>query len=231
MYTDTLVTANGCDSIITLQLVITPAIVTTINHSICAGQSFEGHTVNGVYTDTLTAGNGCDSIVTLHLAVLAGPSPDLGADRSLCAGDSLLLDPGAFTTYTWQDGSTQNRVTVKNPGLYSVAVTGQCGSGRDEIIITEGICDIYFPKAFTPNNDGLNDWFKILGPLNMTEYHLTIYNRWGQKVFETFDYSKGWNGSFNGQLQPMQTFVWYCEFRKQGHTGRVTMTGPVTLVR
>ncbi len=41
-----------------------------------------------------------------------------------------------------------------------------------------------------------------------------VFNRWGQKVFETFDYAKGWNGSFTGQLQPTATFVWFCELKK-----------------
>ena len=231
IYTDTLITANGCDSIITLHLTITPPLFTSIVQSICAGQSFNGHTVAGTYTDTLVAHNGCDSIITLQLTLLPEPLPYLGVDTSLCAGDSLFLFPGKFTTYTWQDGSAQDHLTIKKPGLYSVAVTDNCGSATDEIIIKDGICDIYFPKAFSPNNDGINDLFKILRPNNLTEYHLSVYNRRGQKVFETSDYSKGWNGSFNGQLQSLQTFVWYCEFKKQGNANRTMMKGIVTLIR
>ncbi|MEP7374766.1 MAG: SBBP repeat-containing protein [Chitinophagaceae bacterium] len=231
VYTDTLKTLNGCDSIITLQLTITPPLFTSITRTICEGQSFGGHTSNGIYTDTLVTANGCDSIVTLYLAVLPPPSPYLGADTLLCPGDSLLLYPGKFTTYTWQDGSATDHITIKKPGLYSVRVTDNCGSGADQVIINEGICGIYFPKAFTPNNDGINDLFKILRPANLTEYHLSVYNRWGQKVFETFDYSKGWNGSFNGQLQTVQTFVWFCEFKKQGNENKTKTKGMVTLVR
>ena len=227
----TLTNAAGCDSIITLHLTIIPPLFTTIAQSICAGQSFNGHSVNGIYIDTLMADNGCDSIITLQLTVLPDPSPYLGIDTLLCAGDSLLLYPGKFTTYTWQDGSAHDHITVKKPGLYSVAVTDNCGSATDEIIIKEGICDIYFPTAFTPNNDGLNDLFKILRPNNLTEYHLSVYNRWGQKVFETFDYSKGWNGVYNGQLQSSQTFVWHCEFKRPVDAKRTMKKGIVTLIR
>ena len=231
VYIQTLTNAAGCDSIITLHITITPPLFTTIAESICVGQSFNGHTAKGIYIDTLVAVNGCDSIITLQLTVLTKPSPYLGVDTSLCAGDSLLLYPGRFTTYTWQDGSAQDHITVKKPGLYSVTVADNCGSATDEIKIKEGICDINFPNAFTPNNDGLNDLFKILKPNNLTEYHLSVYNRWGQKVFETFDFSKGWNGSFNGQMQSSQTFVWYCEFKRQGNTNRTKKKGIVTLIR
>ncbi len=231
-YKDTMIATNGCDSIVTLYLTITLPYMITVSRSICTGQSYNGYSTAGIYNDTLVSGNGCDSIITLQLTVLPETSPYLGVDTSLCTGDSLLLYPGKFTTYTWQDGSAQDHITIKKPGLYSVAVTDNCGSATDEIIIkTEEICDIYFPNAFTPNNDGINDLFKIAKPANLTEYHLSVYNRWGQKVFETFDYSKGWNGSFNGQVQSLQTFVWYCEFKKQGHANRTMKKGMVTLIR
>ena len=230
-YTDTLVAANGCDSIVTLQLAIKPKSFSAINETICQGQNYSGYTAGGTYVDTLIAANGCDSIRTLQLTVLPKPAPDLGADKNLCSGDSVLLYPGQFTNYSWQDGSTQSHITVKQAGLYSVMVTDNCGSASDEIMITESNCDIYFPTAFTPNNDGNNDWFKILGTYNLNDYRLVIYDRWGQKVFETVDFAKGWNGSINGQMLSSGTFVWYCEFIKPGNASKTKMKGTVTLIR
>ena len=119
-----------------------------------------GYIVDGTYVDTLIAANGCDSIRTLHLTVSPRLAPDLGIDKNLCSGDSVLLYPGQFTNYSWQDGSTQSHITVKQSGLYSVTVMDNCGSARDEIMVTEANCDIYFPSAFTPNNDGKNDMLK-----------------------------------------------------------------------
>lgn len=97
-------------------------------------------------------------------------------------------------------------------------------------MIREGPCDIYFPTVFTPNNDGKNDQFKILGANTLTAYYLLVYNRWGRKVFETFDHSKGWDGSFNGQLQSLETFIWYCELKRQGETNTIKKKGIVTLI-
>jgi len=231
VYTDTLIAANGCDSIVTLQLTMLPSLYSSIARSICQGQNYEGYSSSGTYVDTLVTANGCDSIRTLQLTVLSEPVPDLGADKNLCLGDSLVLNPGPFNSYLWQDGSTQNNLTVKQPGLYSVSVTNNCGTGGDEVLVNDGICDIRFPSAFTPNNDGKNDLFKVLGASNLTEYHLAVYNRWGQKVFETNDYSKGWAGKVKGQLQNTGVFVWHCELKKAGSSNKISMRGTVLLIK
>jgi gliding motility-associated-like protein len=162
---------------------------------------------------------------------LTKPAPNLGLDRGLCLGDSLTLSPGEFDSYLWWDGSTRSNVTIRDQGLYSVEVTNSCGSARDEVIITEKTCDIYFPSAFTPNNDGKNDLFRILGGNNLTDFRLVVYDRWGQKVFESFDSAKGWNGSFGGRQQSSGTFVWYCEFKEPNKSGKTKLKGTVTLVR
>ena len=230
-YIDTLVATNGCDSIRTLQLTVLSKSFSTIAETICDGQTYDGHGSSGTYIDTLVATNGCDSITTLQLTVLPKPAPYLGADTALCTGKSIQLYPGQFTTYTWQDGSAQDHFTVTQPGLYSVIVSNSCGSGSDEIIIKEDICDNYFPSAFTPNNDGKNDLFKILGAQNLKDYHLAVYNRYGQKVFETNDYTKGWTGIVNGQVQNTGVFVWYCNFKKSSSQENIVMKGTVVLIR
>lgn len=92
-------------------------------------------------------------------------------------------------------------------------------------------CDtIFFPTAFTPNNDGKNDLFKGSYNYGLKAYRLMIYNRWGQLVYATRDQKKGWNGSFNGKLQPTQVYIWIADYTT--NTGHVkTQKGTVTLIR
>ena len=231
VFKDTLIAVNGCDSIVTLRLVIKPQSSSVINETICHGQNYQGHTTSGTYVDTLIAANGCDSMMIVQLNVVSKPAPDLGVDRNLCAGDSLILNPGQFNDYLWQDGSIQNSLIVNRSGLYSVVVTNNCGSAGDEVLIKDGNCKIHFPSGFTPNNDGQNDYFRILGANNLKDYHLVIYNRWGQRVFESFDFTKGWNGNFKGQSQSSATFVWVCEFKESGRESKTKLKGTVTLIR
>ncbi|HEX5654952.1 MAG TPA: SBBP repeat-containing protein [Chitinophagaceae bacterium] len=216
VYTQRLVDSRGCDSMVSLDLTILPSASSTISKTICAGQSYNGHSAAGEYADTLVAANGCDSISILQLTVLARPSPYLGVDTFFCSGDSLELFPGRFDSYTWQDGSSNNSFVVRQPGLYSVVVTNQCDRGEDAILIQEQTCDLYFPSAFTPNNDGRNDQFKILNGYHLKDFQLEIFNRWGQKVFHTNDAGRGWNGLFRGMQAETGVYVWHCRFEKAG---------------
>ena len=89
---------------------------------------------------------------------------------------------------------------------------------------------VQFPNAFTPNNDGLNDVFrpKVYGKL--AKYHLLIYNRNGEKVFETYEYSKGWDGRVYGKEQQTSVFVWALTYQLEGKA-QESKRGSVTLIR
>lgn len=231
-FIDSFKTAAGCDSLRIIYLTVLPQVLTVLSKEICSGQAFEGYTVAGVYMDTLTSFMGCDSIRQLNLTVQARPLPELGANAAICKGDSLVVSPGRFDSYLWQDGSTGSTLTITKAGLYKVEVTNRCGTGMDDILITEQPCNIYFPSAFTPNSDGRNDAFKILsGPALFSAYRLTVFNRWGQKVFETTSPSVGWDGQYGGRPAEQGAYVWHCTFRKAGNTNTVTMKGTVTVIR
>jgi gliding motility-associated-like protein len=147
----------------------------------------------------------------------------------ICPGDKIVLDPGVFDEYQWQDGSVQATFSASEPGIYVVTVFNQCGSARDEVRLTEGACTPYFPGAFTPNGDLLNDEFKILNAGAVQQFRLVVYNRFGQRVFETTNPSKGWNGMSNGIPCDAGTFVWVCHFSISGETQ--FRKGTVTLLR
>lgn len=126
IYTQTLQNATGCDSIITLHLVITRAS-TQSDVTICEGeQYFAGgafRTTTGTYADTLLTALGCDSLLVTNLTVLPSLKPMLGSDRDLCTGEVLRLYPGNFARYLWNNGSTDSSINVNTPGLYTVRVT------------------------------------------------------------------------------------------------------------
>ncbi|MDZ4844277.1 MAG: SprB repeat-containing protein, partial [Chitinophagales bacterium] len=104
IYFDTLVAANGCDSVITTNLSVLPALFTPVNEEICDGESFfaggAAQTISGSYSDTLTSSTGCDSIVLTNLTVL--PHAAFTQNFSICDGDSFLAGgalqsaPGAY---------------------------------------------------------------------------------------------------------------------------------------
>ena len=147
---------------------------------------------------------------------------NLGTDTTLCEGDELVLTADLpFCTYRWQDGSTEPRYVVRQPGSYSVTATSLCYSHNDDIDIDYEPCaqKLWMPNAFTPNGDGLND--RLLPvfshPDEIEDFEMMVYDRWGSLVFLTKDMHTGWDG---GDL-PRGMYVWvirYKSAREEEHT-------------
>lgn len=140
VYVDVFKAVNGCDSTRTLFLTVKPRSFTTINDTICEGESYHAaggmQTTTGTYYDTLTNYLGCDSIITTNLTVIPLPEPDLGDDRGICIGDTVILDPGNFATYIWQDSSTNSIFLTNTTGHYWVKVSNIYGcTASDEMNI------------------------------------------------------------------------------------------------
>jgi gliding motility-associated-like protein len=88
---------------------------------------------------------------------------------------------------------------------------------------------IYVPNIFSPNNDGSNDVLYVHGQ-GITELQLTIYDRWGELVFETTDMAQGWDGWYKGKVMDNAVFVYY--LKATFYTGeQVTKKGNITLLK
>jgi len=227
-YIDTLTAANGCDSIRTLNLTVKPRAYSTLNASICKGDNYLGYTETGKYIDTLVAFNGCDSIRTLNLIVNRA-SPNLGLDRALCLGDSVLLNPGTFNSYIWQDGSTLPVYKVKTDGTYWVKVTDENGCTASDTITFRNVnCSLAnMPNAFTPNGDGTNDTWNIYALQGYPGCKVSIYTRYGQLVFSSINYPIPWDGKYNGKALPAGTYYYIIDL----NDGKPPVSGYVAIVR
>jgi gliding motility-associated-like protein len=162
----------------------------------------------GLYWVKVTA-NACSRADSIQVLYKYGPQFKFGADTMLCNGQSFVLDPGLSSgNFLWQDGSTDRVFEVQQPGLYKLTVINECGSKSDEIQVTKGNCVLSMPDAFTPNNDGLNDIFRVKYPQFIKTFRMRIFNRWGQIIYETTDPLRGWDGRFQGALLPTANFIW-----------------------
>jgi gliding motility-associated-like protein len=186
--------------------------------------------VPGTYNDTFHRPGLCDSIRTLKLSYAVFKQPSLGQDRSLCHGDSIQLSPGDYLSYLWQDGSVSKIYTVKSGGLYSVTVSGNCASASAQVRVNEVSCYIYFPNSFTPNRDGLNENFRVLTTYIFSGFNLAVYNRYGEKVFESTDPAKGWDGKYKGLDVEAGTYLWICNY-KRGASPVQVLKGNVMVLR
>lgn len=175
---------------------------------------------------------GCSDADTIRVAVNTAPVVDLIDDTTFCYGNRYELYAGIYSgaQYLWNNGSTKDRIYVTEPGSYSVSVANNCGTDRDEVYIDFESCNIWFPSAFSPNGDGLNDIAKALGNIDdITKFKLSIFNRWGERVFYTEDVNEGWDGRFNNVPQSMDTFVFMIQYNFEGKDK--LMKGSITLIR
>ena len=93
-----------------------------------------------------------------------------------------------------------------------------------------------FPNAFTPNSDGRNDYFHCLNAQDVAEMHWQVYNRWGEKIFESTDANHYWFGTYQnnpsqGESLPIGVYVWVAEYRMQGDTDFKLKSGNVTIIK
>ena len=205
------------------------------------------YTTPGIYTVKLIAsGSGsCNVSDTAILTIEAFETPVAGFSQT----DNIINEPVKFTNlsqkdqnsrYSWDfgDGSTSSEKDpihiYSQPGTYTVCLTTTDTLTNCEnvscktVMISElGLVDI--PNAFSPNGDGLNDILFVDGT-GVSEVRLRIYNRWGQLIFESISMNIGWDGTFKGEPQDMDTYIYYLDATLT--TGEmVAKKGNITLVR
>jgi gliding motility-associated-like protein len=125
---------------------------------------------------------------------------------------SILTGIPPFT-FDWDTGPTDSTLTNLNAGTYTVIVTDNTGCRSAysySIVDIQTNCDyhIYLPNVFSPNGDGENDVLYVRGK-GVQTLSLRIYNRWGNKVFETEELEFGWDGTYRGEEQESAVFVYY----------------------
>lgn len=183
--------------------------------------------------------NGCTLSDTVHIN-LFNLYADIGSDTSICAGDPIALtyevDPPPNTSILWSTGSTDKKIRVNVPGTYEVVLSHpQCGTFTDRVTVAEYYCDceVAVPTAFSPNNDGKNDFFGVIRsedcPVN--GYILRIFNRWGQLVFESYEVDKQWDGNFEGAPAAQDVYFYSIQLNKGSGEHRFKKKGDLMLLR
>jgi gliding motility-associated-like protein len=213
----------------------------------------------GVYGLTVTDGNGCSTTGTdsIQDPVIPIVNPFVGQapiiDTTINWSDVINIDAGNDqtangVTYIWTDVTTLGNVnfanstgasTTVNPeptmsGTYTLLVTATSGDGCTDagsVSITIEVNDfIGMPTAFTPNGDGINDFFR---PANLDEQFILefkVYNRWGQIIFDDTSTTAQWDGTFNGVEQPTESYIYVFRYKSPGQEERV-LRGAFNLLR
>ena len=178
----------------------------------------------GVYAVQAVFGPGCSATAQVRVRTVAGLAPfTLGADTTLCEGDALVLRApsprAAGDTYRWSDGSTGPLLQVTAAGTYTLRITG-CGTQSASRRVAVDAC-VRIGNVITPNQDGRNDRLEAQN-LPPGAWGLTVFNRWGRRVYHTAAYGNGWGDTAAAGL--------YYYLLQQPRTGK-TYKGWVEVIR
>ncbi|MBI1341874.1 MAG: T9SS type B sorting domain-containing protein [Terrimonas sp.] len=177
---------------------------------------------SGSYYALLTNNDGCTARTAEKNILIETPVPGISYPvqntvvnypRQLAArnfGITTLWDPIAFL----DDPAIVNPVYNGSTDiLYTIQITTDAGclTVDTQLVRSFKKVNIYVPTAFTPNNDGLNDYLKPIAAGIKALKYFRVYNRWGQLVFDLQSDPKGWDGKINGRPQASQVLVWVTE--------------------
>ncbi|OFX20539.1 MAG: hypothetical protein A2033_01095 [Bacteroidetes bacterium GWA2_31_9] len=188
---------------------------------------------NGSYWVEITDDKGCKNIDTLNVKFLNSPFIILNKDTSKCYDDIIIIgSDNQSYDYLWSTGSIESQIAVKNEGLYEVSITNECNVISDSIYVHLLDCNSYLdvPSAFSPNGDGNNDILYAVGK-NVEDINFTIFNRWGEKVFESFSLESGWNGEYKGKKLESDVFMYYISATSVTEGNKIERKGSVTIVK
>jgi gliding motility-associated-like protein len=233
--TYTLPNSMGCDSLITLNLDL--GFTDTIYENITACNSYvwsNGTTyVNSVNNElqVLTNQSGCDSIRILNLNIIE-------IDTSISVLNNKIISNTVGLSYQWIScdhdfeaiyGENSQYFETNTNGDFAVIVSNQTCSDTSECVNINVVGEIGVPDVFSPNNDNLNDVITVDG-IGIESMTFKIYNRYGQKVFESNNQSVGWDGSYKDKPEPEGVYIWILEYKLI--TGEyTTLKGNLTLLR
>ncbi|TND08309.1 MAG: Kelch repeat type 2-containing protein [Bacteroidetes bacterium] len=215
-----------------------------VNFVLDAGQAGSGYTWStgevtqlisvsdtGLYWVQISTGI-CSDADSIHIAAVLPPA--LNGSGSFCEQPVITLQAGNQNgvSYLWSTGDTTSSISISQPGLYTVIVSSGNCIFSDSISVSEAAGGgPWFPNAFTPNGNNLNEVFRPEGEA-ISDYHLSIFNRWGELIFETGDFAQGWNGFYKGRLVQEDVYVWIADYKTACEgTGISRRIGHVSVIR
>ncbi|MFN8713122.1 MAG: gliding motility-associated C-terminal domain-containing protein [Bacteroidota bacterium] len=195
----------------------------------------------GIHTYLLVAANGiCTHTDTVVVNSIAPPLANAGPDISIASGGSAVIGGSpagpSGATFLWTPSADLTSASVPNPTAdpvtsttYVLLVTDTNGcfaSDTMELIVLPAIS---FPNGFTPNGDGVNDFWQIDNITPFENCEVEVYNRWGELLFRSVGYNTPWDGRYDGQELPVGTYYYVIDLNDPLFPE--PYTGPITIMR
>jgi gliding motility-associated-like protein len=190
----------------------------------------------GTYTITASL-NTCSASDQVDVVVHNLPTSDLPAQYVFCAdnGNTVELNAGPAHQYRWiQTNETTQSIAVTTPGTYDVLIYNShlCKTIASTVVKEECKPTLYISSAFSPNGDNINDFYETFDN-HIGSYSITIFNRWGEVIFQSTDKKVFWDGYYKGELMSVGVYPYIIKYEGDTDTykGPYILEGSVTLIK
>jgi len=194
----------------------------------------------GSYAVTVTPSGGCAATDVIQVTFLSAADISLGPDTLICPDVSIHLSvPANMAAYSlrWSTGDTGPEIDINAPGLYILQMdAGNCDFS-DSIIVYAADCSecrVYAANVFAPENASVGNLFRLSPGCPVLTGFWRIYDRWGALLFESHDFSQGWDGRLNGKALPPGVYLYDAQMQLAPLQRPVEwrrVSGAVTLVK
>lgn len=195
-------------------------------------------------TYTVADSTGCSNTASITVSILPLPSVSVSMSSvTIVSGEPVSLTAHSSTgTYTWSPSANLSCSDCASPvaspnetTTYCVRTSdGLCTNSVCVLVMVEPLCDgdgFFLPNAFSPNGDGNNDVFCVQGKNRcVAGFQMMVYDRWGEKVFESSDLYACWDGTYKGKVLSPDVFVYYIKAQDQNQKEMIKK-GNVSLIK
>ena len=209
-------------------------------------------TLNNIITYTYTQ-SGCVFDTTTDIIVYENPQitpiTPYNDFFELCDGDTIQSMysvistlSGGYNEWTLTNNTTQTtnfNITWNTFGMFPLSVVNYvngCPSNQEQTVITIVQCPnllFYIPNSFTPDGNEHNNEFKwtFTSGFDPTDFHITIFNRWGEVIYESFNSNDYWDGTYNNNMCPEGSYTYKVNFGSKENDGEYVITGSLNLIK
>lgn len=194
--------------------------------------------VSTIYTVDVSYYGNCGATSTVFIRVNPNPTVTAGEDYAMNLDEAMYLNAAGSGTLTWISGDgvlcaacPVTQIMPKTSSCYRIQSINEFGcKAYDEVCVEVTTnYNIYIPNIFTPNGDGVNDEFIVYGT-GLSKFEMTIFDRWGEKLYVSNDQLKGWDGTYKGQMSKNDAYPYLIKYHSlDGKTH--TKSGHVSLLK
>ncbi|MCR6641271.1 MAG: gliding motility-associated C-terminal domain-containing protein, partial [Sporocytophaga sp.] len=177
----------------------------------------------GTYYIEGTSQEGCKAIQQVTVTVSPLPVINMPSEFTFCPLTDPVFEIEAKgtggDTYLWTPGNVASKILpVTEPGVYQLTLINSlttCSVQKEVKVIEECAPEVFFPNVFTPNGDGKDDVYQIFGH-HVENFNITIFNRWGEIIFQSNDLEKSWDGYYLDKIMEQGVYPWTVTYEGSG---------------